>query len=239
MTHRPLIVIPAMRSPQVSGLRREGYVMAQRIADCVLRAGGEPLLLAPLDPNVALGRLDAFDGVLIPGGRDVDPALYSDSERNERTDEPDEVQDQHDLQVAREAVARGLPILAICRGMQVVNVALGGTLVQHLPDEGIHRDGFHPVTLEPGTCVVEVMGAAMVEVSSYHHQAVDRVGEGLRVTGTASDGCIEVLEHVSAPLLAVQWHPEDDAHINSQQQALFDQLVELAAARGATRRVLT
>jgi len=238
MTTRPLIAIPGMRTPQVRGLRREGYVVAQRVADSVLRAGGEPLMLSPGASPAATSRLAVFDGVLVPGGRDIDPSLYTADGRHERTDEPDAAQDAHDLEVTRAAVTMQLPLLAICRGMQMLNVALGGTLIQHLPEDGIHRDGLHTVDLDEGTAVSRAMGSTTVVVSSYHHQAVDRVGAGLRVTGRATDGCIEVLEHESAPVLAVQWHPEDDADTNASDQALFDRLVDLAGSRRGARKVL-
>jgi putative glutamine amidotransferase len=204
--------------------------MAERIAECVLRAGGEPLVLAPGDPERALERLGTFDGLLVPGGGDLDPALYTDEPRHEASDDPDAVQDAADIAVMRAAVAAAVPTLAICRGMQVLNVALGGTLTQHLDDDGMHRDAIHRVELEPGSRLARVMGAHAVDVSSYHHQSVDRLAPGLRVVGRAADGCIEALEHVEAPVLAVQWHPEDDAHLAAAQQALFDDLVVRSAA---------
>ena len=236
MTTRPLIAIPGMRTPQVRGLRREGYVVAQRVADSVLRAGGEPLMLSPGASPAATSRLAVFDGVLVPGGRDIDPSLYTADGRHERTDEPDAAQDAHDLEVTRAAVTMQLPLLAICRGMQMLNVALGGTLIQHLPEDGIHRDGLHTVDLDEGTAVSRAMGSTTVVVSSYHHQAVDRLGLGLRVVGRADDGCVEALAHTIASILAVQWHPEEDAHEAPQQQALFDALVADARTRSREAR---
>jgi putative glutamine amidotransferase len=206
--------------------------MAERIAECVLRAGGEPLVLAPADPREVAVRLASFDGVLVPGGRDVDPAAYGEDARHPSTDEPDAVQDAADLALLRAVVETDLPTLAICRGLQLLNVALGGTLVQHLDDPlGIHRDAFHDVTFEPGSRIAEVMGVERMSVSSYHHQAVDRVGLGLRVVGRSDDGCVEAMVHTRADVLAVQWHPEDDAHQAPRQQALFDALVDRARHR--------
>ena len=234
---RPLVAVPAMRSPRVAGLRRAGLVMAERIAECVLRAGGEPLVLAPGDPRETAARLSAFDAVLVPGGRDVDPAQYDDGPRLATTDEPDPEQDEADLAVVRAVVDLEVPSLLVCRGMQVLNVALGGTLVQHLDDpQGLHRNAFHDVELDAGSRTAAVLGSSRVRVSSYHHQAVDRLGLGLRAVGRADDGVVEVLEHTVAPIVAVQWHPEDDAHVNPQQQALFDALVEDAARSRAGRR---
>ena len=231
---RPLVAVPAMRSPRVQGLRRPGLAMAERIAECVLRAGGEPLMLVPSDPREITTRLRSVDAVLVPGGRDVDPAQYGDEPRHERTDEPDPEQDDADLVVARAVVDLGIPALMICRGMQVLNVAFGGTLVQHLDDpSGLHRESFHDVDLDHDSRIAAVMGAHRVSVSSYHHQAIDRLGLGLRVVGRSDDGCVEALEHARAPVVAVQWHPEDDAHVAPRQQALFDALVE--DARGLAR----
>lgn len=224
-----------MRSPRVAGLRRSGLVLSERIAESVVRAGGEPVLLVPGDAREAVERLQRFDGVLVPGGRDVDPAAYGEDARHPSTDEPDPVQDAADLALVRAVAETGQPLLAICRGMQLLNVALGGTLVQHLDDpDSLHSDAFHDVTLEPGSRLAEVMGDSRVRVSSYHHQAVGRLGLGLRVAGRSDDGCIEALAYGRAPVLAVQWHPEDDAHENNQQQALFDAFVD--DARAATRK---
>ena len=234
---RPLIAVPGMRSPRVAGLRRSGVVMAERIAECVYRAGGEPLVLHAGDPLQAPHRLAAFDGIVLPGGRDLDPALYTDAPRHPRTDDPDPVQDAADLAFARAAVGLRLPALAICRGFQTLNVALGGTLVQHLVPGAIdHADNtLHEVTLAAGCWTAEVMGATRVAVSSYHHQALARVAADLLVVGRAPDGCVEAVEHVTAPVLAVQWHPEDNAHEAAEQQALFDALVAAAGAHDSER----
>ena len=211
--------------------------MAERIAECVLRAGGEPGVLAPADPREVASRLSSFDGVLVPGGRDLDPATYGEPSRHESTDEPDPVQDSADLALLRAVVETGVPTLAICRGMQLLNVALGGTLVQHLDDpEALHRNAFHGVALDPGSRIAAIMGGVRVPVSSYHHQAVDRIGLGLRVVGRADDGCVEAMVHTHANVLGVQWHPEDDAHEAPQQQALFDALVDDARTRTGKAR---
>lgn len=230
MTPRPLIAVPAMRSPKVAGLRRSGVVVAERIAESIYRAGGEPLSLFGGDESEADGRFGAFDGAVLPGGRDVDPRLYTDEPRHPRTDEPDEIQDAADIAAAGAVISVGLPTLAICRGFQVLNVALGGTLVQHLePDPIDHANNeLHEVDLQPGSRVAQAMGSTVVAVSSYHHQAVARIGADLVVVGRAGDGCVEVFEHVTAPVMGVQWHPEDNAQEAPEQQALFDFVVEQA-----------
>ncbi len=239
MTARPLIAVPAMRSPRIEGLRRAGIAASERIIESIFRAGGEPVVFYAGDASDLGRRLLSFNGVLLPGGRDVDPHRYGADERHEWVEAPDPTQDDADLAVAAAVVELGIPTLAICRGMQVLNVALGGTLVQHLqPTTVDHHDSVHAVTLEPGCDVAVSMGAEVVTVSSYHHQALARIGRGLRVVGTATDGCIEVVAHERGTVLAVQWHPEDDAHEVPAQQALFDRLVRSARVFAA-RRVVT
>jgi putative glutamine amidotransferase len=227
---RPFIAVPAIRSPKISGLRRSGVVAADKILESIYRAGGDPYLLPPGDDIEE--RLRYADGAVIPGGADLDPSTYGSHNRHELTEESDPVQDAFDIAFARALLAMGLPFLAICRGMQIVNVALGGTLIQHLPETGVvHRESMHRVTLDAGCATATVMGSTGFDVSSYHHQAVGRLGEGLRVVGRAEDGCVEVVEHHDAPMLAVQWHPEDDADTAGHQQALFDSIVAEADLR--------
>jgi putative glutamine amidotransferase len=224
---RPLIAVTGMRSPMVTGLRRRGIVAAEKVLDAVYRAGGDPVVLAPLDrPDIP--SLAAFAGLVVPGGADLDPSTYG-GVRTSATEPSDLLQDRFDLAVSKAAIAVGMPYLAICRGMQVLNVALGGSLVDHLPPSDVpHRDAFHDVTLEPGCAVALAMGTSRPSVSSYHHQGLDRLGDGLRVTGRTADGCPEAVEHRTSPVLAVQWHPEDDAETSAAEQGLFDAVVEQA-----------
>lgn len=233
---RPLIAVPGRRSPKVSVLRFSGTIMAEAIAEAVWAAGGEPLALhgADADPAAEIAaRLARFDGVLMPGGGDLDPARFGQAAAAE-TEPPMPHDDDLDLAAVAAALVLGLPTLAICRGMQVTNVALGGTLLQHLPPGPVqHRNALHEV--EVGGRLREIVGQDRVTVSSYHHQAVDRVGAGLVVTGRADDGCIEALEHEGGTLLAVQWHPEDLHATHPTDAALFTDLVERAAKYAATR----
>jgi putative glutamine amidotransferase len=229
-----------MRSPRIEGLRRRGLAVSERIVEAVFRAGGEPVVFCAMDGSDVPQRLWLFDGLLIPGGRDVDPSRYAADDAHESVDDPDPAQDEADLVVAAASVEIGIPTLAICRGMQVLNVALGGTLVQHLPPSAVdHRDSFHDVTLERGCEVALAMGAEVVSVSSYHHQALDRLGDGLRAVGASADGCVEVVAHERGNVLAVQWHPEDDAYDVPAQQALFDCLVRDARHRAQWERLAT
>ncbi|MEU1003952.1 gamma-glutamyl-gamma-aminobutyrate hydrolase family protein [Streptomyces tibetensis] len=230
---RPLIAIPARFSATTSALRYAAEVNARALIEAVWRAGGEPVSIHPAAGGTA-ARLARFDGVLLPGGGDLAPARYGATDTHDTVYDVDTLQDTFDLDVARHALESGLPLLAVCRGLQVVNVALGGTLEQDMGGpEREHRHLVHPVTLEPGSLVAGAAGAEKADVSCYHHQRVDRPGAGLRVTARAADGTVEALELPGAHgwFTAVQWHPEDTAHENPAQQGLFEALVRAAATR--------
>jgi putative glutamine amidotransferase len=187
----------------------------------IARAGGRPLLLAPTpadldDPSELLAILD---GVLVTGGADLDPATYGEAPHGE-TEATSADRDAFELLLVRSAAERDLPCLGICRGMQVVNVAYGGALEQHLPDRldhDIHRGrsgefADHEVQVDPGSLAALAAGATRVAVKSYHHQGVSRVGDGLRVTARADgDGTAEAIEDADRRfMLGVLWHPEED-----------------------------
>ncbi|MCM2387116.1 gamma-glutamyl-gamma-aminobutyrate hydrolase family protein [Streptomyces albipurpureus] len=235
---RPLIAIPARFAASASALRYGAEVSARALVEAVWRAGGEPVTIHPYAPggfayaaDVA-ARLTRFDGVLLPGGDDLPPHLYE-KEHDWRTRAPgmDDEQDGFDLEVARQALRLGRPLLAVCRGLQIVNTVLGGTL-RHGVDgpEREHRHLVHPVTLRPGSRIARITGGEKAEVSCYHRLRVDRLGEGLRITARAADGTPEALELVGAKgwLTAVQWHPEDTAHEDPTQQRIFDALIKVA-----------
>jgi putative glutamine amidotransferase len=246
---RPLIAVPGRFSASASALRYAALVNARALLDGVLRAGGEPLTVLPTPlgsdrsdrsdradrsgsarSDAEIGeRLGWADGVLLPGGGDLDPARYGQVASSAHVYDVDPVQDGFDLAVARWALATGVPLLAVCRGLQVVNVALGGTLVQHM-DVG-HRHHVHQVPLAAGE-TREALGPA-VTASCYHHQRIDRLGTGLRVVGSAQDGTIEAVELPPSAgwFLGVQWHPEDTAATDPVQQRVFDALVRAARAR--------
>jgi gamma-glutamyl-gamma-aminobutyrate hydrolase PuuD len=199
----------------------------------VTRVGACPVLLAqgPTDPGQLL---DMIDGLVITGGPDIDPARYGD-ERHPKTGLPRIERDEWELTLACFALARRVPFLAICRGLQILNVALGGSLHQHLPD-AVGHDGHRPaagdmgttvVSLRPGSTFSQILGETAT-VLCHHHQAVDRLGSGLRPVGHASDGTIEAVECVGHQFgLGVQWHPEDDP----RDDRLFGALAA-AARRG-------
>ncbi|MFF0292635.1 gamma-glutamyl-gamma-aminobutyrate hydrolase family protein [Kitasatospora sp. NPDC004614] len=238
MSHRPLIAIPARFAASTSALRYAAEVNARALIEAVWRAGGEPATLHPhapggvADPAEVRERLERFDGLLLPGGGDLAPHRYGCADVHEAVYDVDDEQDAFDLELARAAIDLRLPVLAICRGLQVVNTALGGTLHQDMggPDHE-HRHLRHPVSLAPGSALAKTTGgAAVMEASCYHHQHVDKPGEGLTVTARAADGTIEALELAGHEgwLVAVQWHPEDTAHQDAAQQSIFDALVREA-----------
>ncbi|MFD7061192.1 gamma-glutamyl-gamma-aminobutyrate hydrolase family protein [Streptomyces sp. NPDC059906] len=234
---RPLIAIPARYSATASALRHAAEVNARALVEAVWRAGGEPVTIHPYapaghgDPAGTAARLARFDGILLPGGGDLAPHRYGAGRTHEAVYDVDDEQDAFDLEAARQAPVLGLPLLAICRGLQVVNTALGGTLHQDMGGPGRdHRHVRHPVRLTPGSTVAAVTGTDKIEASCYHHQHVDRLGEGLAVTARAADGTVEAVEAPAAGgwFLAVQWHPEDTAAHDTAQQGLFDALVRAA-----------
>jgi gamma-glutamyl-gamma-aminobutyrate hydrolase PuuD len=192
----------------------------------VVRAGGQPVVLPPAgDPALVVHRLD---GLILAGGGDIDPARYEEPP-HDRTSYVRKFRDEAEFAVLTAALDANLPFLGICRGLQVLNVALGGSLHQHLPDVVGHTDhspapgtfGALPVTPAPGTKLAKALGTGPVTVPHYHHQAIDRLAPGLTVAATARDGTIEAVELDSAPFtLAVQWHPEA-----AEDCALFEALV--------------
>jgi putative glutamine amidotransferase len=215
----PVIGLSAYAEPaQWAVWQAPAALLPMNYVDQVTEAGGVPVLLPPV-PGVAsaLGRLD---GLILTGGGDVDPAGYG-AEADPRTSRVQPDRDQAELELLAVALAEGLPVLGICRGMQVLNVARGGTLCQHLPDEAGHRPapgtfGSHRVRLAPGSRLASVLRPAggeqelALDVSTAHHQGIDRLGDGLVPVAWAQDGLIEAVE-LAGPhpfALGVQWHPE-------------------------------
>ena len=207
----------------------------------VIAAGGAAVLLPPqpVDASIAERVLDGLDGLLITGGNDVDPARYG-QPSHASTDKPSHLRDGWEFALLDAALARGLPVLGICRGAQVLNVALGGTLHQHLPDvigHSGHRAGnavFNslPVQTVPGTRLAGLVGDG-VEARCYHHQSIAELGEGLVVSAWDADGVIEALELPGeAFALAVQWHPEESL----DDLRLFTAIVQAAQAYAKEQR---
>ncbi|MBP1327381.1 putative glutamine amidotransferase [Leucobacter exalbidus] len=228
----PRIGVTGMLSNQIHGLRFEGSAVAAAVLRSVVQAGGEPLTLFAEGASPAEARLRGLDGLLVPGGYDIDPARYG-QEADPSTCPADfAVQDQFEADMIAAAIKLGIPVLAICRGFQLLNVEHGGTMVQDLAADSVHRNSVHEVLLEPESALAEAVGTTTLPVSSYHHQAVDQIGEGLRVVGRAPDGIVEALEHDTAELIAVQWHPEDTAATEPQQHAIFTWFIERARVFG-------
>jgi len=210
----------------------------------VTQAGAVPLILSPLIGTAHLEVIvDAIDGLVLTGGEDIHPTHYGEAP-HPRLGTVDQVRDAFELALFREATARGLPVLAICRGIQLINVALGGTLWQDLPSQrpdaldhnprSARDDRTHPVHLLPGSRLARVLGVTACEVNSFHHQTIREPAPGLVVSARAPDGEIEGVESAEgAPwLLAVQWHPEEfHHHLQPVDHGLFAALVAEAGNR--------
>ena len=216
-------------------------LLPRRYTDMVARAGGLPVLLPPIDG--AAGLLPRLDGLVLSGGGDLDPALYN-AERDAETGPANPARDSAELALCRQALASGLPVLGICRGLQIINVALGGTLHQHLPDlvgNDSHSPelagyGSHKVSVAAGSQLAAILGRSEAAVPTHHHQAIDRLGAGLVATAWTDDGVIEAAEFGPAYpggetagrpqpfMVAVQWHPEA-----GDDPSLFNALIAAAS----------
>lgn len=221
----------------------ESIALQATYSDAVDRAGGLPVLLAPreLDAASAAAIVASLDGLVLTGGTDVNPALYGQS-RHVSVKHVDDLQDGFETALLHAALDSDIPLLCVCRGLQILNVARGGSLHQHILDDpavGQHGIPFggggtiHQVEVDEDSRLARVLGTTRPTVECHHHQAVDRVGEGLEVVARAADGVVEALEVVGrkAWTVAVQWHPEDTAAGDPEQQRVFDELVRQAAAR--------
>ena len=214
---KPRILITTSTNRRERGLRRDDVVGGLNYAEAVLKTGGLPTFA----PNLAPDTVEAFvanaDGVLLSGGADLDP-FYFGQTPHQALGVVDDSRDVFELELYRAAKRQGIPVLGICRGIQVINVAEGGTLHQHLPavsgtlqHEQRNIDGtpFHAVRLEEGSRLAQAFGKPEVRTDSYHHQAIDQLGRDLKATGWTADDIVEVVEGTGETfVLGVQWHPE-------------------------------
>lgn len=208
--------------------------------DALRSVGLNPVRISPDAPR----SLESLAGLVLTGGTDINPARYYQQPAPE-TDQPDDGRDALETDLLKAALARRIPVLAICRGMQLFNVAHGGTLIQHLPSTGPHqvkpRDAVaHTVQIEPGTRLASILQKSTCAVNSRHHQAVDRPGDGLIVSATSLDGVIEALETSGDSFaVAVQWHPEDRISVSESDRRLFLAFVEACRASAHAHTVST
>lgn len=256
MQHRPVVGIPAQSLQAIDRIPEDlppSWVMNQRYYQAVTQAGAAPFMVPLLDQDADTLRAlyEALDGIFLAGGVDVDPASYGE-ERDALCGRTDRPRDLVELAFAKWAVQDGKPLLGVCRGMQVVNVAAGGSLVQdctahwesaikhdYFPGEGWSREHLaHDITVAPGSRLHAAFGADAVRVNSMHHQGLRRLGGGLRATAWAPDGLIEAVESQEDEhfLVAVQWHPEVLLDSDPGTLRLFTDFVEACRAY-RTRRV--
>ncbi len=222
-SQRPRIAVLGRFAASTSALRHGAVVNARALLEAVWAAGGEPLTLLPVAGSDWASRLDGFGGILLPGGGDLSPASYGRAVASENVYDVDEVQDAADLESARFALQAGLPLLAVCRGLHVVNVVRGGTLVQDLPRH--HRNQVHDVRFEQREHLFG-LSSPVVRASCYHHQALDHLGDGIEVVARSTDGIPEAaVIDASGWAVGVQWHPEDTAATDPAQAAIFAELV--------------
>ena len=215
------------------------FTLPGEYVDSVRRAGAVPVLLTPGEKDIDRW-IELVDGVVLVGGGDLDPARYGGSS-HETIYMLDAERDSSELELTRKVIDTGMPTLGICRGTQVINVVLGGTLHEHLPDvvgeETLHREPPreptpHRVRVVEGSRLARLLGEVDFEAQSWHHQAIKEVAPTLEIVAHAPDGVIEAIEKHDHPwLYAVQWHPELSSDRDPIQQRLFDALVE-ATTRG-------
>ena len=241
---RPLIGVTTseVRRPEGTSPTPEGeppqpeMALGMPYVRALARAGAVPIVLPPLPVELVPALLEPLAGVCLSGGPDIDPAAYgADPDPELGPVEPD--MDAFELAVARDADARGLPILGICRGCQTLNIARGGSLIQHVADHRQTSPGSqmsHDVRVEASSRLARVVGGETVAVNSFHHQAVERLGEGLRAVAWAQDGTIEGIEAAGARLvLGVQWHAETLDEVADAHGRLFAALVDAARPTAA------
>lgn len=228
MEVRPRIAILGRFAESTSVTRYAGVVNARRLLEAVHAAGGEPITLLPIRDRDWTTVLAGFSGVLMPGGSDINPLRYGEEPNNDELYGIDDLQDEVDFSLARFALDRGMPYFAICRGFQVTNVALGGSLIQDMTEH--HRHHISEVNFEESGGLLGLEPGPL-KTSCYHHQAIARLGDGIEVLGKSTDGYVEAVRYPSSGwAYGVQWHPEDNFDSEAGQLAMLKRFVREAQA---------
>lgn len=235
MGRAPIIAMTgrSLAHDRITSWSKDAFALPQAYARAIAQVGGLPAVVPPIGDPTAW----RYDALLLAGGGDVDPAIYAE-DRHPACYGVDRALDDFEVAIVSHALAEGRPVLAICRGLQVLNVTLGGTLRQHITDQpGLGRHGdpahgggvLHHVAVEPGSRVAKAMGVDAAVVHSHHHQAVDALASGCTATAWTDDGIVEAFEVDGHPwAVAVQWHPEMTFEDDPTQLALFDAFVDVA-----------
>ena len=244
MSGKPIIGIPCYQDTFPQG-QRPRFVQYQTYVKAVEAGGGIPILMPLMTGDDLRRMLDRVDGLLLSGGDDVNPSAYGE-EKYPKTEQPDDLRDATEFELSRMVMAGDTPLLAICRGIQVLNVAMGGTLIQHIPDmvpnalrhehnyDDYHQRAVitHEVEIEAGTRLAGMIGTH-AGVNSFHHQALKQIAPMFRPVACAPDGIVEAMELPDKDrfVVAVQWHPEDMFQDNAQMLGLFQKFVDYVRER--------
>ena len=233
MTTPPLIGICGRVLSFSDEGRRDAFSSSQPYSRSIAKAGGLPVLLPPLPtaPTMVDRYLDRIGGLLLPGGGDVEPHRYGETPSTDALYGMVGLHDEFDLALAHAAIERDMPVLALCRGMQILNVSRGGTLIQDLEQEG-HWMCEHPVSIIDDSIVAAAAGTTRLRhCYSVHHQGLARLGAGIRAVAHDDHGLVEAIELEDASwIVGLQWHPEDTTSVEPAQQAIFDEFVRRAAS---------
>jgi putative glutamine amidotransferase len=247
-TRRPIVGIPTQTLQSIGGISSHippSWVMSQRYIMTLTAAGAIPWMIPLVDEDTLRGVYEALDAVFLPGGADIDPCTYG-AEPHSLCENTDKERDRVEVSLAKWALVDQKPVLGVCRGMQLINVAAGGTLYRDLAEEmpgSIKHDYFpycaqnysrdflaHEVSVAEGTRLAEFVGAGPLPVNSMHHQGVKLLGRGLIATAEAPDGLIEALEgEDDGYLMAVQWHPEALTENDERTRHLFADFIQAGA----------